>query len=192
MSAALLEALLGEQLRPDAVAVKSSGFGPAGLPPISDAVDAMRRRGLDVSQHRSSSTTAKLVDGADLILTAERDHVVKIAGLSSAAFRRTFTLPEFLASAASAIDHGDGADEFGAAVAPQRAPDVAFEAVPARVVRWVELLTESRRAAEYLRQPVPEVADPTGSPQRAFEAAVQAIERQCQEVAAHLARVALG
>jgi protein-tyrosine-phosphatase len=110
MSAALLEALLGEQLGPDVVAVKSCGFGPADLPPIPDAVDAMLRRGLDVSQHRSSSTNVTLVDGADLILTAERDHVVRIAGLSPAAFRRTFTLPEFLASAAdaSAADAHDG------------------------------------------------------------------------------------
>ena len=168
MMAALLDALLDEQLGPDVVAVKSSGFGPVGLPPIPDAVDAMRRRGLDVSQHRSSSTTATLVDGADLILTAERNHVVEIAGLSSAAFRRTFTLPEFLSSAADASEAGDG------------------------IGGWVEQLSESRRAADYLRDQVPEVADPTGWSKRAFEAAVQAIEQQCREVTAHLAHVARG
>lgn len=192
MSAALLEALLDEQLGPGVVAVKSSGFGPAGLPPIADAVDAMRRRGIDLSRHRSASTTATLVDGADLILTAERDHVVSIAALSADAFRRTFTLPEFLLRAASAIDHHDGGDESRRAAEPGSAPDMAIGAVPGRVAGWVEQLTESRRAAEYLREPVPEVADPTGSPQRAFEAAVQAIERQCQEAAEHLARVARG
>jgi hypothetical protein len=72
------------------------------------------------------------------------------------------------------------------------APDVALGDAPARIVDWVEQLTASRRAAEYLRQPVPEVADPTGWSQRAFEVAVQGIEQQCREVAAHLARVARG
>jgi protein-tyrosine-phosphatase len=196
MSAALLEALLGEHFGPDTVAVKSSGFGPAGLPPIPDAVDAMSRRGLDISEHRSSSTTVTLVDGADLILTAERDHVVKIAGLSPAAFRRTFTLPEFLDRAADASangdqDGGDGGEFFGGRER-RGIPHGARGDVPARIVGWVEHLTESRRAAEYLRESVPEVADPTGWSQRAFETAVQTIEQQCREVAAHLARVARG
>jgi protein-tyrosine-phosphatase len=69
---------------------------------------------------------------------------------------------------------------------------VALGTVPVRIGGWVEQLTESRRAAEYLREPVPEVADPTGLSQRVFEAAVQGIEQQCREVTAHLARVARG
>ena len=93
--------MLTERLGDGSVQIRSSGFGPVDLPAIDDAVDAMRRRGLDVSAHRSSTTTASLVDGADLILTAERDHVVKIAALSSDAFRRAMTLPEFLALAAT-------------------------------------------------------------------------------------------
>jgi protein-tyrosine-phosphatase len=70
-------------------------------------------------------------------------------------------------------------------------PTIGRSAVPVRVAGWVEQLSAPRRAAEYLREPVPEVADPTGSPHRVFETAVQAIERQCREVAEHLARVAL-
>jgi protein-tyrosine-phosphatase len=187
MFAALLEALLGDQLGRDAVAVKSSGFAPVGLPPIPDAVDAMRRRGLDVSAHRSSVTTLTLVDGADLILTAERDHVVKIAGLSSAAFRRTFTLPEFVVGAATGIDQ-DHAEGITGSVEPRGRASV--RAVPDRVADWAEQLSSPRRAAEYLRDPVPEVADPTGSSPPLFEVAVQEIERQCREAAEHLIRLA--
>jgi protein-tyrosine phosphatase len=164
MMAALLRSMLGERLGADGVQIRSSGFGPLDLPAIDDAVDAMRRRGLDVSAHRSSATTASLVDGADLILTAERDHVVKIAALSPDAFRRALTLPEFLAAAA------EGAADPDAALRP-----------------WVESLTADRSAGAYLRDSVPEVADPTGSPPRAFEAAVVAIEQQCREVAIHVA-----
>ncbi len=165
MMAALLESKLAELLGSGVVQLRSSGFGPVDLPPIDDAVGAMRRRGLDVSAHRSSTTTASLVDGADLILTAERDHVVKIAALSSDGFRRAMTLPEFLAAAALG---GDDAD------------------VDLR--SWVHSLTDQRTAGAYLRDAVPEIADPTGSMPRSFEAAVVAIEQQCDEAVAHLAR----
>jgi protein-tyrosine phosphatase len=164
MMAAMLESMLRERLGDDAARVRSSGFGPVGLPAIDDAVDAMRRRDLDVSAHRSSSTTAPLVDGADLILTAERDHVVKIAALSPSAFRRAMTLPEFLDLAA------------------------ADRAVPGADVRsWVESLTQQRTAGGYLREPIPEIADPTGSAPRVFESAVVVLAQQCREVAALLA-----
>ena len=176
MMAALVESMLAERLGADAVAVRSSGFGPLDLPPIDDAVDAMRRRGLDVSAHRSSATTAALVDGADQILTAERDHVVKIAALSPDAFRRTMTLPEFLAAAADALDDPD---------------EQTFEHDADRLRRWVRHLTETRSAVDYLRDPVPEVADPTGSMPRAFEAAVVVIEQQCREAVMHLGRQTL-
>ena len=163
MVAAMLSAMLTERLGEGAVQIRSSGFGPVDLPAIDDAVDAMRRRGLDVSAHRSSATTASLVDGADLILTAERDHVVKIAALSPDAFRRALTLPEFLAAADGG--HGDDTD----------------------VRSWVQLLTEERTAGKYLRAAIPEVADPTGSIPRVFEGAVVALEQQCREVTTHLA-----
>jgi protein-tyrosine-phosphatase len=172
MSAAMLQSMLTERLGEGAVQIRTSGFGPIDLPPIDDAVAAMRRRGLDVSAHRSSATTVLLVDGADLILTAERDHVVKIAALSPDAFRRAMTLPEFLVYAADALDDPGGA---------------IGETGGDAIRRWAEQLTASRSAVGYLRDRVPEVADPTGSPPKAFEAAVVAIEQQCREAAMRLA-----
>jgi protein-tyrosine phosphatase len=164
MMAAMLGAMLTERLGDGAVEIGSSGFGPVDLPAIDDAVDAMRRRGLDVSTHRSAATAVALVERADLILTAERGHVVRIAALSPDAFQRSLTLPEFLAAASEA---GPGA-----------ADDLRS---------WVQSLTAGRTAGAYLRAVVPEVVDPTGSAPRAFEAAVVALEQQCREVATHLA-----
>jgi protein-tyrosine phosphatase len=165
MMAALFDSMLSERL--GRVTVRSSGFGPEGIPAIDDAVEAMKRRGLDVSQHRSRSTTAALVDGADVIITAERAHVVKIAALSPSAFARAMTLPELLGRASDAPLTRDAGD----------------------VRAWVESLTADRSAGAYLRESVPEVADPTGSIQRVFEAAVVTIERQCDEASALLARI---
>ena len=165
MIEAMLTSMLRERLGDDSVDVCSSGFGPVGLPPIDEAVEAMRRRGLDVSSHRSSATTRELVESADLILTAERQHVVKIAALSPDAFRQAMTLPEFLDAAASSSSSSDKSDGVGS---------------------WVRSLTEQRTASAYLREPVPEVADPTGSASRVFEAAVVTMEQQCREVVALL------
>ena len=168
MMAALLESMLTDRLGAGQVAVRSSGFGPEGIAAIDDAVEAMERRGLDVSGHRSRATTVALVDGADVIVTAERDHVVKVAALSRAGFARAMTLPELLARAADAPG------------------SIEIEGVRA----WVESLTAERTAGIYLREPIGEVADPTGSPSRAFEAAVVEIERQCSEASVLLARAA--
>ncbi len=163
MIEAMLTSMLSEQLGEGSVEVHSSGFGPVGLPPIDEAVEAMRRRGIDVSRHRSAETTRELVDRADVILTAERQHVVRIAALSPDAFRQAMTLPEFLAAASpSALEETGG------------------------VRSWVRSLTGQRTASAYLRESVPEVADPTGSATRVFEAAVVTIEQQCREVTALL------
>jgi hypothetical protein len=69
-----------------------------------------------------------------------------------------------------------------------RAADDPGSAEHRGVRAWVESLTATRTAAGYLRDPIPEVADPTGSSPRAFEAATAEIERQCVEASALLTR----
>jgi sulfate adenylyltransferase len=164
MMAALLQSQLDELLGPARVAVTSSGFTSEGWPAIDQAVTAMARRDLDVTAHVSRRTTVDIVEAADLIVTAERDHVVRVAALSPAAFSRAMTLPEALARAADRPSAAGG---------------------DLRV--WAESLTAGRTATRYLREPVPEVADPTGSTGRSFEAAVVEIERQCTELSALVA-----
>ncbi len=164
MMAALIGSMLDDRLGAGAVVIESAGFGPPDIPAIADAVDAMRRRGLDVSAHRSRQATAEIVRSADLILTAERDHVVRIASLDPAAFRRSMTLPEFITAASRSFSTDRG-------------------------TAWVQELTGSRTAQAYLRDPIEEVDDPTGLPGRAFEAAVVDIEGQCSMAAAVIARI---
>jgi protein-tyrosine phosphatase len=165
MSMAMLQAGFDRQFGAGRVAVRSLGFGPEGIPSIPDAVDAMRRRGRAVTDHRSRKVTAKRVEAADLILTSEKDHVIKIASVSPTAYRRTFTLPEFC----------------------DRIPSDPL-ADGRTLATWMTDLSEERRAGEYLRSEIPEVADPTGSPLRQFEAATVGIEAMCAEVVAVLSR----
>jgi protein-tyrosine-phosphatase len=101
---------------------------------------------------------------ADLILTAEQDHVIRIAAIDPGAFARTMTLPEFVTAASRSLpDREDAID-------------------------WVHRLTAARTAQAYLGARIGEVADPTGSSARAFEAAVVALEAQCSMVASMLSR----
>lgn len=156
MSMAMIRHGLESRLGVGSVEVWSLGFGPEGLPAIREAVEAMQRRGLDVSGHRSRKVTSGRIESADLVLTSERQHVVGIAGLSSTMFRRTLTLPEFLERA-------------------EADPDAAGRSL----AEWTTDLTADRTPAGYLRASVPEVDDPTGLRRQRFEDATAHIESMC-------------
>ncbi len=95
MAGGLLERHL-TRLRVDA-RVMTAGTMPGGQPPIDRAVRLLAGRGIVAGQHRSQTLTEDLVADSDLIVTAERDHVVTIAGRWPVAFTSTFTLPEMVA-----------------------------------------------------------------------------------------------
>ncbi|MEO7398770.1 MAG: hypothetical protein ABIW84_09420 [Ilumatobacteraceae bacterium] len=86
------------RLRVDALVI-TAGTMPGGQPPMERAVRLLAGRGIVVDDHRSQALTDDLVSDADLIVTAERDHVVAIAGRWPKAFGATFTLPEIVALA---------------------------------------------------------------------------------------------
>lgn len=165
MSMAMLQAGFDAQLGPGRVTVESLGFGPEGIEAIPAAVEAMRDRELDVTGHRSRKVTSERIRDADLVLTAERDHVVRIAGESPDTYRRSFTLPEFCQRVSN---------------------DPVADGRPLRA--WMSELSDGRSAGEYLRGDVPEVADPTGEPKRSFDAAVRGIEEMCDTVVVVLSR----
>ena len=91
--------------------------------------------------------------------------MVKIAGESPTAYRRTFTLPEFCERI--------GSDP----IADGRS-----------LAAWATDLSTERVPLEYVQSNVPEVADPTGTSRRRFEAATVEIEAMCAFVVDSLAR----
>jgi protein-tyrosine phosphatase len=73
--------------------------------PQDHTLAAARAAGLDLADHRPRALTAELLrrDGADLVITAEREHVRAVIGLDPDAFSRTFTLRELARRAAASV-----------------------------------------------------------------------------------------
>jgi protein-tyrosine phosphatase len=156
MSMAMIQAGLDSRLGEGWAVVESLGIGPDGRPPITEAVGAMRRRGLDVAGHRSRRLTAERLAGADLVLVSEKRHVASVAGPAPELFAATFTLPEFC-----------------------ELSDVCKRSRGTTLTAWLGQLGAGRNAAAYLRADIPEVVDPTGLSRRRFEAATLGIETMC-------------
>lgn len=144
--------------------VATAGFGVAGLEPTAGTIDLLGRHGLDVAGHRSNVVTAELATDADLILTAERQHVVTVAAFGADLFDRTFTLPEFV--------------RLGRRVGPRHEMPL-----PA----WLDELTAERpRGLDYLGAEVEEVDDPTGQRPAEWRRAYDTISQLVDETVALL------
>ena len=103
---------------------------------------------------------------SDLILTAELDHVIKIAAISPSAYRRSMTMPEFLELAA------------------QREAQAGIG-----LRDWTTELTADRTARDYINAGVGEIFDPTDSSPRLFERSVVEMEEMCAVAATLIAGV---
>ncbi len=75
-------------------AMASAGFASAGQPPTDMTVRLLAGCGHTLVDHRSRLVDDTLVELADVIVCAERDHVITIAGRYPGSFARTFTMPE--------------------------------------------------------------------------------------------------
>lgn len=144
--------------------VATAGFREAGLEPTAGTIDILGRHGLDVADHRSDVVTPELAADADLILTAEKQHVVTVAALGPGLFERTFTLPEFV--------------RVGRRIGPRQAMPL-----PA----WLgELAADRPRGLEYLGAEVDEIDDPTGQRPAEWRRAYDTISRLVDEAVALL------
>lgn len=69
----------------------------------SKAIEVMKERGLDLSFHRASQLTSKLVRQADLILTMTQGHKNLVKVMEPAAFDKTYTLKEYVGESSTDI-----------------------------------------------------------------------------------------
>jgi sulfate adenylyltransferase len=164
-----LELRARQLLGPDSgVEVSSAGTRGFDASPVSDTMTAeFARWGTDTSTFRSRPATPDLVDAADLVLTAEASHRTQLLEERPAAFRKVFTLGQFVASARAADPSLRGRDLI-AALAARRVPAASDHDIDDPYRRGPE---EARRAAvtmeamlevlvDRLRR-VPGSADPT-------------------------------
>jgi sulfate adenylyltransferase len=85
------------------VEVSSAGTDGFDAAPVSDTMEMeFARWDTEVDGFRSRPATGELIDGADLVLTAEAAHRTRLLEERPAAFRKIFTVGQFVASAEAA------------------------------------------------------------------------------------------
>ena len=141
--------------------IATAGFHDDGMPPTAPTVTLLAERGIDVGGHSSRRVTGGDVERADLVVVAERDHVVRIAA-DHDGFAKTFTLPELV-----------------------REAELTTPLQGAPIGPWLERINARRPAGRaYLASAVPEIADPTGHTRPTWEATIAEID----DLTARLAR----
>jgi sulfate adenylyltransferase len=104
------------------VEVSSAGTVGFDASPVSDTMEAeFARYGTQTEGFRSRRATGELVDEADLVLTAGADHRTRLLEDRPGAFRKIFTLGQFVASA-RAVDPALRGRDLIDALANRRVP----------------------------------------------------------------------
>ncbi|MET0820561.1 MAG: hypothetical protein ABWY58_06330 [Aeromicrobium sp.] len=94
----VMEVLLRTRLDPQRFEVASAGVRGWDRQPMDPmAADELRRLGHTSATFRSRPIDSSVVESADLILTATREHRSEVLVTDPKALRRTFTLLEFAA-----------------------------------------------------------------------------------------------
>ena len=147
-------------------AVRAVGFGESGLPTTAEARRLLAERRVDVRHHRSKRISDDDVARADLIVTAERMHVVEIAGRWPGAFAKTMTLPEL-------VQRGE---------AVERVNDVGFTG-------WLDAMAVGRpHHLDYLDADIGEIEDPTGQSPGVWKTCIDEIDDLTSRAAGLLAQ----
>jgi sulfate adenylyltransferase len=112
------------------VEVSSAGTRGFDAERVSDTMEAeFTRYGTETSAFRSRLVTGDLIDEADVVLTAEAAHRARLLEERPAAFRKIFTIGQFVASARQA-DPSLRGRELLAALAVRRVPASADHDIP--------------------------------------------------------------
>jgi protein-tyrosine-phosphatase len=163
----MMEALLRQHLSDTGVAgsISSAGTQASGGLATSDTVRLLAARGLDVRGHSGRPLDELSVGSADLVITAERQHVVEIAGRWPQSFAKAFTLPELVE------------------LAQRRGGRLG-----APIDDWLEILGDGRQQGfDYLDDAtVGEIDDPTGHDHRVWTSTFSQIDDLARRLAVAL------
>lgn len=98
MAEALAKKILRESFPDisDRIRISSAGVSAVeGLPASRGAIEILKSRGIDLSDHGSRLVTVPMIERSDLILTMSRDQRERIKEVSPASASKVFILKEF-------------------------------------------------------------------------------------------------
>ncbi len=111
MAEALFKKMLPSKYQ-EKIEVNSAGIFASGFSPASTFTQrVLRKRGIDVSSHRSTLAESNLIEQSDLVLTMEKKHVQHLIKLSPGAAMKIWTLREFTRGKEEDILDPAGGDE---------------------------------------------------------------------------------
>lgn len=162
----MAEALLRDKLPPGcAVTVASAGTIGDGTPPPDHAARVMADLGLDIAGRPSRRLDEEMLDGADVVITMTRDHLLAVATTHPPALDRSFTLTDLLRRA-------------GQAGGPLPSESLS---------QWARRMSAGRTPQKILTAPAADdIADPMGGEVRDYERAARLLDRLTTELAAVL------
>jgi len=161
------EFLLADLLGPAAkkFTIRSAGTKAVAKQPIDPIIcNLLRRRGIETIHFTSRGLDLRMLESADLILTASTNHRAAVARLLPAALHKTLTLKQLARYAPFILESGD------------RPPDVG-ERIP-----WL-LAALPRARARARRDDDDSIADPRGKSRRHYEAAIEELHHACARIA---------
>ena len=162
------ELIAASRLPRESFRVHSAGtYGLEGYGIEPGAARELTRLGIDSAAFRARRITAEHVRGADLVLTATREHRSAVVTLEPAALRKTFTMREFARLV-------EGVDEAALTDADDRA-------------RLLVRLAAERRGQVMVRPEDDDVADPYGLGGAAYDRAAREIAEALRRPLALLA-----
>ena len=145
--------------------VASAGLGESGRPVPVEVSEVMADRGIDLSDHRSTTLAAPQVAGADLVVGMSLRHVQESVLLVPASWERTFRLKELVRRGEFLGPRLPGQD-------------------PAAWIRAVQ--GDRRRDSLAHRSPEDDVADPYGGPLAGYETTAAELDDLTARLAALL------
>jgi len=97
MAEAIAKKLLCEKFKDSNIEVISAGTAALeGSPASPQAVEVMKKKGIELLEHRAKRVTPELIEKADLILTMTQGHKRQILAAAPWAWGKVFTLKEYI------------------------------------------------------------------------------------------------
>jgi len=97
MAEAICRKILESRRKKGDIKVISAGTAASpGVPAAPEAVEVMKKKGLDLQQHRARQVTPEMIQEADLILTMTERQKRQVLNMVASAYGRVFTLKEYI------------------------------------------------------------------------------------------------